>query len=68
MRRVERELIDEYRASTSCRRVRPAVRGARAAVEMAGLPDMVRGYEQIKLDNVARYRAAVRAQLAVLGW
>jgi indolepyruvate ferredoxin oxidoreductase len=26
------------------------------AVELAGLPDMVRGYEQIKLDNVARYQ------------
>jgi indolepyruvate ferredoxin oxidoreductase len=26
------------------------------AVEIAGLPDLVRGYEEIKLRNVAAYR------------
>ena len=29
---------------------------------------MVRGYEGMKMANVAEYRDAVRAQLAVLGW
>lgn len=56
VRRVERELIVEYR------RVIEEVLGSLApehhalAVTIAGLPDEVRGYEQIKLDNVARYQ------------
>ena len=29
------------------------------AVSLASLPDMIRGYEQIKLDNVARFRQEV---------
>jgi indolepyruvate ferredoxin oxidoreductase len=32
------------------------------AVAIAELPDMIRGYEEIKLRNVARYRTAL-AQL-----
>ena len=36
------------------------------AVEIAGLYDMVRGYDTIKLANVERYRAAVGEALA--GW
>ncbi|CAM3917567.1 indolepyruvate ferredoxin oxidoreductase family protein [Kibdelosporangium persicum] len=52
VRRVERELIGEYRDA-----VRQAIGGDEAvALEIAELPDMVRGYEQIKLDNVAAYR------------
>ena len=31
-----------------------------ARVELAALPDLIRGYEQVKLANVERYRA--RAQ------
>nr|WP_278256785.1 DUF6537 domain-containing protein [Nocardioides convexus] len=31
------------------------------AVEIAGLPDMVRGYEHVKLGNVEQYVAALRA-------
>jgi indolepyruvate ferredoxin oxidoreductase len=59
VRRVERALIEEYRAV-----VADLVAGLDAAsharaVEIAGLPDMVRGYERVKLDNVARYRAAL---------
>ena len=30
------------------------------AVEMAALPDMVRGYEDIKLGNIELYRARLR--------
>ena len=29
-------------------------------MELAALPDVVRGYEHIKLANVARYRERVR--------
>ncbi|GAA4925273.1 indolepyruvate ferredoxin oxidoreductase [Actinomycetospora succinea] len=54
VRRVERELVAEYRALV------PSLLDLDdldRAVEVAGLPDMVRGYEDIKLGNVARYRA-----------
>jgi indolepyruvate ferredoxin oxidoreductase len=57
VRRVERELIVEYRAVIE--RLLPVL-GANnhaRAVAIAGLPDLVRGYEQIKLDSVNRYRA-----------
>jgi indolepyruvate ferredoxin oxidoreductase len=55
VRRVERELIEDYRAA-----VLEAFRAAdvdRAQVlALAELPDLVRGYEDVKLANVARYR------------
>lgn len=54
VRRVERELVAEYRALVP---QLLALDDVDRAVEIAALPDMVRGYEQIKLDNVARYRA-----------
>ena len=34
------------------------------AVALAELPDMIRGYEQIKLPNVKRYREAARELVA----
>ncbi|WP_285652440.1 indolepyruvate ferredoxin oxidoreductase family protein [Actinomycetospora sp. NBRC 106375] len=54
VRRVERELVAEYRALVP---TLLSMDDAERAAEIAALPDMVRGYEQIKLDNVARYRA-----------
>jgi indolepyruvate ferredoxin oxidoreductase len=54
VRRVERELVAEYRALVP---TLLAMDDVERAVEIAALPDVVRGYEQIKLDNVARYRA-----------
>ena len=38
-----------------------------AVVDLAELPDMVRGYEGIKMANVERYREAVARQREVLG-
>jgi len=57
VRRVERALPDEYRAlvQRSLERLTP-VTHAKVA-EIAGLPDVVRGYEDIKLANVERFRA-----------
>jgi indolepyruvate ferredoxin oxidoreductase len=54
-RRVERRLAVEYRAV-----VKELIEGLHSenhalAVEIASLPDMVRGYENVKLANVARY-------------
>jgi indolepyruvate ferredoxin oxidoreductase len=63
VRRLERALIAEYR------QVIDAVLGGLTpetlarAVQIAALPDLVRGYEQVKLDSVARYRS----QLSGLG-
>jgi indolepyruvate ferredoxin oxidoreductase len=52
VRRVERGLVEEYRALVPTLLATDVDR----AIATAALPDMVRGYEQIKLDNVARYR------------
>jgi indolepyruvate ferredoxin oxidoreductase len=61
VRRVERELVRDYVA-----RIRAAldtldVSTYDRAVATAALPDMIRGYEEIKLRNVARYREALAA-------
>jgi hypothetical protein len=60
VRRIERELITEYRSVVRdlLPRISPATIGR--CVEIASLPDAVRGYEEIKLANVARYRNQLR--------
>ena len=60
VRRVERALIDEYRGlvAKGLDRLVPAT--AAVVMQIVQLPDMVRGYEEIKLTNVERMR--VRAQ------
>ncbi|MFS3128318.1 indolepyruvate ferredoxin oxidoreductase family protein [Nocardioides sp. Bht2] len=57
VRRTERQLVKEYIETVDGLSGRLNAGNAEVAIEIAGLPDMVRGYEQIKLDNVARYRA-----------
>ncbi len=55
-RKLERALIDEYRALVeSCLSNLSAANYDRA-VEVAQLPEMVRGYEAIKEDNIQRFR------------
>ena len=56
VRRTERALPGEYRATIDqlLAGLRPENHGL--AVEIAGLPDLVRGYEGLKLSNVAAYR------------
>jgi indolepyruvate ferredoxin oxidoreductase len=66
VRVVERELIEEYvgLADHLIARLSPAT--AALAVQLAELPDGVRGYEDVKLRNVESYRqslAGLRAQL-----
>jgi indolepyruvate ferredoxin oxidoreductase len=61
VRRVERELVDEYGAM-----VERALHGLgpeshERAVRIASLPDIVRGYEDVKLRNVRRFRDEARA-------
>jgi indolepyruvate ferredoxin oxidoreductase len=61
VRRVERQLVGEYRAM-----VERALEGLgpethERAVKIARLPDLVRGYEDVKLRSVDRFREAARA-------
>jgi len=60
VRRVERELIEEYTATIDDLLGQLSTETYQRAVEIARLPDLVRGYENIKLANVALYRARVR--------
>jgi indolepyruvate ferredoxin oxidoreductase len=69
VRRVERSLIPEYRATIEAVLAEldadPDGPGRHArAVQIAELPDLIRGYEQIKLRNVAAYRARLAELLA----
>lgn len=64
VRRVERALVEEYRALVP---TLTAAADVDLAVEIASLPDVVRGYEQIKLDAVARYRERLAELTARLG-
>ncbi|MCH0564851.1 indolepyruvate ferredoxin oxidoreductase family protein [Streptomyces sp. MUM 136J] len=61
VRRLERQLIEEYRES-----VRTALRSASAEdpalLELVSLPETVRGYDEVKLASAAAYRAR-RAEL-----
>jgi indolepyruvate ferredoxin oxidoreductase len=67
IRRTERELVTQYRTLIEelLPTLSPATRAT--AVELAALPDLVRGYEEIKLANVERYQARLaelRGELA----
>jgi indolepyruvate ferredoxin oxidoreductase len=57
VRRIERKLIGEYSdlVARSLEELTPATHATVAKI--AGLPDMIRGYEHIKERNVERYRA-----------
>jgi indolepyruvate ferredoxin oxidoreductase len=66
VRRLERSLIVEYRAEVSAALGVLAPSTVADVAELAGLPDLVRGYEDVKLRSVAAYRsrlAEVRARL-----
>jgi indolepyruvate ferredoxin oxidoreductase len=60
VRRVERALIADYRALLDKALVGLGPESYERAVKLAGLPDLIRGYEDIKLRNVQRFRDEVR--------
>jgi indolepyruvate ferredoxin oxidoreductase len=66
VRRLERTLIGEYRQLLETVLVRLSPVTHDAAVTIAELPDEVRGYEQIKIDNVARFREKAKQLIAQL--
>jgi indolepyruvate ferredoxin oxidoreductase len=66
MRRLERQLIADYRASVERALGRLSPGTHETVTRIAALPDVIRGYEQVKLGNVVRYRrelTALRAEL-----
>lgn len=60
VRRVERELLDEYKRMTAALSTDLNEVGYGTAVRIAGLPDIVRGYEGIKLENAQNYAAELK--------
>jgi indolepyruvate ferredoxin oxidoreductase len=54
---MERALIEEYRMTIEGLLGSLSAAGYDRAVEIAELPDMIRGYEDIKEANVELYRA-----------
>jgi indolepyruvate ferredoxin oxidoreductase len=61
VRRVERQLPGEYRALVEKALVGLSPESYERAVKVAGLPDLIRGYEEIKLGNVQKFRDEVHA-------
>jgi indolepyruvate ferredoxin oxidoreductase len=66
VRRVERALVGEYRQQIETALVRLTPITHDTAVALAGLPDEIRGYEQVKLDSVARFREKAKQLTAQL--
>ena len=60
VRRVERDLVAQYRRLIFAAIDDLSADNYARAVELARLPDMIRGYDEVKLGNVERFWAAVR--------
>jgi len=60
VRKVERALITEYRDLIT-KHLPTLAQDYDVAVKLAELPDMIRGYDHIKLRNVAAYRESMAA-------
>ncbi|MCR1781335.1 indolepyruvate ferredoxin oxidoreductase family protein [Nocardioides carbamazepini] len=60
LRRVERDLRDHYRTMVTDLAATLDLASYDRAVRLAELPDLVRGYESVKLRNVEQYVAALR--------
>lgn len=66
VRRTERELISEYVNTVEALLAELNPQNQEAAVSIAALPDLIRGYEDIKLKNVALYRDRVKEEMTNL--
>ncbi|MDO8187558.1 indolepyruvate ferredoxin oxidoreductase family protein [Conexibacter sp. JD483] len=66
MRRVERALPAEYEALVRRALARLDAGNVALVAEVAALPELVRGYEQVKLRNVERFRTRAAELLARL--
>jgi indolepyruvate ferredoxin oxidoreductase len=61
VRRVERELIGEYESMVARALALLTPENHAAALELLELPDLIRGYEEIKLRNVVMFRKRAHA-------
>jgi indolepyruvate ferredoxin oxidoreductase len=61
VRRVERELIGEYERMVAGALAKLTPESHATALELLELPDLIRGYEEIKLRNVALFRKRAEA-------
>ncbi|WP_084964093.1 indolepyruvate ferredoxin oxidoreductase family protein [Thermoactinospora rubra] len=66
VRRVERELIEEYRTLMRQALDRLTADTAEAVASLAALPEAIRGYEDIKLNRVTEFRERARQALTEL--
>ncbi|QFR03138.1 indolepyruvate ferredoxin oxidoreductase family protein [Streptomyces phaeolivaceus] len=66
VRRTERRLVAEYRELIEGLLTRLTPGNLAAVAEIAALPDLVRGYEHVKLGTVERYRDELAERLAAL--
>jgi indolepyruvate ferredoxin oxidoreductase len=66
VRKLERALIDEYRGLVARALERLVPTTAAVVMQIVQLPDMVRGYEEIKLANVERMRTRAQELLGQL--
>jgi len=64
IRQVERALIEEYRQHLETAMVRLSPVTHDLAVKLAELPDEVRGYEHVKMENVERFRDRAQQLIA----
>ncbi len=64
IRQVERALIEEYRQHLETALVRLSPVTHDLAVKLAELPDEVRGYEHVKMENVERFRDRAQQLIA----
>jgi indolepyruvate ferredoxin oxidoreductase len=55
VRRVERRMIENYSSAVESSLAVLSAERYDLAVELAGLPEIVRGYEEIKLRNVEEF-------------
>jgi indolepyruvate ferredoxin oxidoreductase len=67
VRRVERALIGEYQQLVDHALVHLDPSTHATVAEIAGLPDIIRGYEHVKLRNVERFRAEAERLTRELG-
>lgn len=64
IRQVERALIGEYRQHLETALVRLSPVTHDLAVKLAELPDEIRGYEHVKMENVGRFREKAKQLIA----
>lgn len=67
LRRIERELPDQFRVAVDRLLAGLSAANHDEAVAIATLPDRVRGYEDLKLRRVAEYRAELERRLSAYG-